>query len=141
MSQLQSANSAIHHFQKPLNNFQTAARYSWRHDSVLHQIMSGNMSVLSLHAILSRPARIMLNLTTTSDRPVHIIIAPSRNSILEQTVFHPALRMTRCEKLCCSHMLLTWREWLCGALKIGCLDHSTKYAVKSFELLLLSVTK
>ena len=128
-------------FQQPLNNCQTAARYSWRHDSVLHQIMAGIMSALSLHAILSHPATITLNLTTTSDRPVHIIIGPSRISILKLTVFHPALRMPKCEKLCCSHMLLTWREWPCGALEIGCLDHSTKYAVKSFELLLLSVTK
>ena len=141
MSQLQSANSAIQHYQQPLNNCQTAARYSWSHDSVLHQIMAGIMSALSLHAILSHPATIKLNLSTTSDRHVHIIIAPNRISILELTLFHPALRRPKCEKLCCSHILLTWREWPCGALEIGCLDHSTKYAVKSFELLILSVTE
>ena len=137
MSQLQSANSAVYQFQQPLNNCQTAARYSWRYVSVLHQIMAGIMSALSLHAILSPPARIMLNLSTISDSPDHIIIVPIRISIFELTVLHPALRMPKSEKLYRSHSLLKWKEKaLCG-VEIGCLDHSTKYAVKSFELLLL----
>ena len=36
---------------------------------------------------------------------------------------------------------LSGKKRPCVVLEIGFLDHSTKYAVKSFELLLLSVTK
>ena len=49
--------------------------------SVLHQIIAGIMSVLSLQAILSPPAMIMLHLSTILARPDHIIIAPIASAL------------------------------------------------------------
>ena len=63
---------------------------------------------------------------TTSDRPDHIIITPNRISILKPTVLHPALRLPKFEKLCRSHLQMTWREWALCCAEIGYQDHSTK---------------
>ena len=87
-----------------LNNCQTAlvqGRYTWRHDSVLKQIVQKFRNVLSegqaLYADLpgflantSPPATIPLNLSSTSDRPDLVVISPDEIGILELTVCYNA---------------------------------------------------
>ena len=87
-----------------LSNCQTAldqGKYTWRHDSVLKQIVQRFMNVPSegqaLYADLrgflantSPPATISLNLSSSSDRPDLVIISPDKIGILELTVCYNA---------------------------------------------------
>ena len=146
-----------------LNNCQTAlvqGRYTWRHDSVLKQIVQRFRNVLSegqaLYADLpgflantSPPVTIPLNLSSTSDRPDLVIISPDEIGILELTVCYnapsnlEAAKKRKMDKYAALVADLESGSTLVTyvTLEIGCLGRYTKDAVKSLQLLLPSMTK